>query len=66
MDFALADGTSVRLIAPFADMCNHSSDVKQCHGYDPSTGDLSIFAGKDYAPGDQVRTYQARLRGRKG
>lgn len=54
MDFALPDGSSVCLIAPFADMANHSSDVKQCHSYDPSTGNLTIFAGKDYQPGDQV------------
>jgi len=31
MDFQLPDGDSIRLLAPFADMLNHSSEVKQCH-----------------------------------
>ena len=38
-------------------MLNHSSDVKQCHAYDPTTGDLSILASKDYSVGDQVFIY---------
>lgn len=38
-------------------MLNHSSDVKQCHAYDPSTGDLSILASKDYTVGEQVFIY---------
>lgn len=54
MDFVLPDGKSIRLLAPFADMLNHSSDVKQCHAYDPLSGNLSILAGKDYEAGDQV------------
>nr|QPK41098.1 SET-9 [Sordaria fimicola]QPK41099.1 SET-9 [Sordaria fimicola]QPK41100.1 SET-9 [Sordaria fimicola] len=54
MDFVLADGNSIRLLAPFADMLNHTSEVKQCHVYDPSSGTLSVFAGKDYEAGDQV------------
>ncbi|KAK3402314.1 hypothetical protein B0T20DRAFT_136626 [Sordaria brevicollis] len=54
MDFVLPNGTPVRLLAPFADMLNHTSSVKQCHAYDPSTGNLSVLAGKDYQPGDQV------------
>ncbi len=57
MDFTLSEGTSLRLLAPFADMLNHSSDVKQCHAYDPSTGDLSILASKDYTVGEQVFIY---------
>lgn len=55
MDFKLHEGDSIRLLAPFADMLNHSSDVGQCHVYDPLSGDLSILAGKTYEPGDQVR-----------
>ncbi|KAL6717353.1 hypothetical protein ACLMJK_005268 [Lecanora helva] len=54
MDFMLPHGKSIRLLAPFADMLNHSSEVKQCHVYDPSSGNLSILAGKDYEVGDQV------------
>lgn len=54
MDFVLPDGKSIRLLAPFADMVNHSSDVKQCHTYDTGTGNLSIVAGKNYKAGDQV------------
>ncbi|EFY89580.1 putative histone-lysine N-methyltransferase [Metarhizium acridum CQMa 102] len=54
MDFELYDGSSMRLLAPFADMLNHSSESKQCHVYDASTGNLSILAGKDYEAGDQV------------
>ena len=50
----LPDGNSIRLLAPFADMLNHSLEVKQCHVYDTSSGNLSILAGKDYEPGDQV------------
>ncbi|OAA71767.1 Rubisco LS methyltransferase, substrate-binding domain protein [Akanthomyces lecanii RCEF 1005] len=57
MDFALPGGTSLRLLAPFADMLNHSSNVKQCHAYDPATGDLSILASRDYSVGDQVFIY---------
>ena len=55
MDFALPDGKSIRLMAPFADMLNHSFEVKQCHAYDLSSGSLSVLAGKDYEAGDQVR-----------
>ena len=54
MDFKLADGKSIRVLVPFVDMLNHSSEIKQCHVYDPSSGDLSILAGKDYEVGDQV------------
>lgn len=54
MDFKMADGTSIRLLAPFADMLNHSHEAKQCHVYDPSSGDVSILAGKDYEIADQV------------
>ncbi|KAF2417701.1 putative histone-lysine N-methyltransferase [Tothia fuscella] len=54
MDFKLPSGDSIRLLAPFADMLNHSSEVEQCHTYDVSSGNLSILAGKDYKPGDQV------------
>lgn len=54
MDFEVSEGNSVRLVAPFADMLNYSPEVKQCHAYDPSSGDLSALAGKDYEVGDQV------------
>ncbi|KAK4696569.1 hypothetical protein P7C71_g1360, partial [Lecanoromycetidae sp. Uapishka_2] len=54
MDFVLPDKKSIRLMAPFADMLNHSSEVKQCHVYDASSGNLSVLAGKDYKAGDQV------------
>ncbi|KXX78241.1 Histone-lysine N-methyltransferase setd3 [Madurella mycetomatis] len=57
MDFVLPDGNSTRLLAPFADMLNHSSEVKQCHVYDVSSGNLSVLAGKDYEAGDQVFIY---------
>ncbi len=56
MDFTLSEGNSVRLMAPFADMLNHASDAKQCHAYDPSTGNLSVLACRDYQVGDQVCT----------
>lgn len=55
MDFQLPDGDSIRLLAPFADMLNHSSEVKQCHAYDALSRNLSGLAGKDYGLGDQVR-----------
>lgn len=55
MDFQLPDGDLIRLLAPFADMLNHSSEVTQCHTYDALSENLSILAGKDYKPGDQVR-----------
>ena len=54
MDFELADGNSIRLLAPFTDMLNHSSEIKQCHVYDVWSGKLSVLAGKDYEVGDQV------------
>jgi hypothetical protein len=54
MDFKLPDGGSIRLLAPFADMLNHSPDAQQCHTYDPASGNLSVLAGKDYDAGDQV------------
>ncbi|PTB66620.1 N-methyltransferase [Trichoderma citrinoviride] len=54
MDFTLPDGSSLRLLAPFADMLNHSSEVQQCHVLDAKSGDLSVLAGKDYEVGDQV------------
>lgn len=56
MDFVLPDGNSIRLVAPFADMLNHSSEVEPCHIYDASSGNLSVLAGKDYEAGDQVRS----------
>ena len=55
MDFKLRDGDSIRLLAPFADMLNHSSEVEQCHVYDVLSGNLSVIAGKNYESGDQVR-----------
>lgn len=55
MDFKLHNGDSIRLLAPFADMLNHSSDVGQCHIYDSLSENLSVLAGKTYEPGDQVR-----------
>jgi hypothetical protein len=55
MDFKLPDGDSIRLLAPFADMLNHSSEAEQCHVYDVSSGNLSVLAGKNYESGDQVR-----------
>ncbi|WEW59120.1 rubisco LSMT substrate-binding-domain-containing protein [Emydomyces testavorans] len=61
MDFVLPDGKSIRLLAPFADMLNHSSDVRQCHAYDPLSGNLSILAGKDYEAGDQVFIYYGSI-----
>ncbi|KAJ8132753.1 hypothetical protein O1611_g870 [Lasiodiplodia mahajangana] len=61
MDFALPGGKSVRLLAPFADMLNHSSEVKQCHAYDPASGNLSILAGKDYEAGDQAFIYYGSI-----
>lgn len=57
MDFVLPDESSIRLLAPFADMLNHSSEVKQCHVYDASSGNLSVLAGKDYKAGDQVCSF---------
>lgn len=56
MDFKLPDGDSIRLLAPFADMLNHSPKVKQCHVYDGLSGNLSVLAGKNYELGDQVRS----------
>lgn len=56
MDFKLPDGDSIRLLAPFADMLNHSPEVNQCHVYDGSSGNLSVLAGKNYESGDQVRS----------
>ncbi|PGH31601.1 hypothetical protein GX50_05640 [[Emmonsia] crescens] len=57
MDFVLPDGKSIRLMAPFADMLNHSSEVRQCHAYDPLSRNLTVLAGKDYEAGDQVFIY---------
>lgn len=54
MDFQLPDGSSIRLVAPFIDMANHSSEIGQCHVYDTSSGGLSIIAGQDYEVDDQV------------
>lgn len=54
MDFKLPNGDSIRLLAPFADMLNHSSEVEQCHAYDVLSGNLSVLAGKTYESGDQV------------
>ncbi|KAK1246389.1 hypothetical protein MKX08_000191 [Trichoderma sp. CBMAI-0020] len=54
MDFVLPNGKPLRVLAPFADMLNHSSEVKQCHAYDPLSGNLSVLAGKDYEVGDQI------------
>lgn len=56
MDFVLPDVKSLRVLAPFADMLNHSPEVKQCHAYDPLSGSLSVLAGKDCEVGDQVNS----------
>ncbi|KAL7940614.1 hypothetical protein V8C42DRAFT_222911 [Trichoderma barbatum] len=61
MDFVLPGGNSIRVLAPFADMLNHSSEVKQCHVYDPSSGNLSVLAGKDYEVGDQVSIFYGSI-----
>lgn len=39
---------------PFADLLNHSNDVRICHTYNSETGALIIEAGKEYITGDQV------------
>ncbi|KAH7317452.1 hypothetical protein BKA65DRAFT_571145 [Rhexocercosporidium sp. MPI-PUGE-AT-0058] len=54
IDFKLPDGGSIRLLAPFADMLNHSPEVKQCHVYDSLSGNLSVLAGENYESGDQL------------
>lgn len=54
MDFVLPGGKPLRLLAPFADMLNHTAEVEQCHAYDPQSKSLRILAGKNYQPGDQV------------
>ncbi|KAL9476262.1 hypothetical protein ACSS6W_006103 [Trichoderma asperelloides] len=54
MDFVLPTGKSLRVLAPFADMLNHSSEVMQCHAYDPLSGSVSVLAAKDYEVGDQI------------
>ena len=56
MDFKLHHGNSIRVVAPFADMLNHSPEVKQCHVYNGVSGNLSVVAGKNYESGDQVRS----------
>ncbi|KAK0620724.1 hypothetical protein B0T14DRAFT_429613 [Immersiella caudata] len=61
MDFVLPDGKSIRLLAPLADMLNHSSEVEPCHVYNASTGDLSVLAGKDYRAGDQAFIYYGTI-----
>ncbi|KAK4068615.1 uncharacterized protein Triagg1_7263 [Trichoderma aggressivum f. europaeum] len=61
MDFVLPDGKSLRVLAPFADMLNHSPEVKQCHAYDPLSGSLSVLAGKDYEVGDQVSIFYGSI-----
>lgn len=57
MDFKLPKGDSIRILAPFADMLNHSIEAERCHSYDPSSGNLFILAGKNYDIGDQVRLF---------
>ncbi|KAL5087702.1 hypothetical protein Trisim1_007567 [Trichoderma cf. simile WF8] len=61
MDFVLPDGKSLRGLAPFADMLNHSPDVVQCHAYDPLSGSLSVLAGKNYELGDQVSIFYGSI-----
>ncbi|KAF3068529.1 Histone-lysine N-methyltransferase setd3 [Trichoderma lentiforme] len=61
MDFALPDGKSLRVLAPFADMLNHSPEVMQCHAYDPLSRSLSVLAGKDYEVGDQVSIFYGSI-----
>ncbi|KAI0143818.1 hypothetical protein GGR57DRAFT_341016 [Xylariaceae sp. FL1272] len=61
MDFQQPGGESIRLLAPFADMLNHSPDAKQCHAYDFKSGDLTILAGKGYEAGDQVYIYYGAI-----
>ncbi|RUP49061.1 hypothetical protein BC936DRAFT_143374 [Jimgerdemannia flammicorona] len=53
MDFKLPE-KQFRLIAPFADMLNHSLGVKTCHVYDQRTGVLRVLADNDYKARDQV------------
>lgn len=64
MDFQLADGSSIRLLAPFIDMLNHSSVIGQCHVLDTSSGGLSVLAGKDYEVGDQVTLSRSLVKAR--
>ncbi|KAL7899217.1 SET domain-containing protein [Trichoderma sp. SZMC 28014] len=61
MDFTLPNGKALRVLAPFADMLNHSPEVKQCHAYDPLSGNLSILAGKDYEVGDQISIFYGSI-----
>lgn len=57
MHCQLPDGTQIRVLAPFADMFNHSLEAGQCISYDSSSGELSVVADKDYAVGDQVFSF---------
>lgn len=50
MDFVLPDENTIRLLAPFADMLNHSSEVKQCHVYDASSEISLSLRGKTTKP----------------
>ncbi|PON27281.1 set-domain histone methyltransferase-9 [Trichoderma gamsii] len=61
MDFVLPNGKALRVLAPFADMLNHSPEVKQCHAYDPLSGNLSVLAGKDYEVGDQISIFYGSI-----
>ncbi|PKK54710.1 hypothetical protein CI102_484 [Trichoderma harzianum] len=61
MDFVLPDGKSLRVLAPFADMFNHSPEVMQCHAYDPLSGSLSVLAGKNYEIADQVSIFYGSI-----
>jgi len=54
MDFKLPNGDSIRLLVSFADILNHSSEIKQYHIYNILSENLSILARKNYKSGDQV------------
>lgn len=56
MDFKLNE-EKLRLLVPFGDMFNHSSNVIKCHLYESSSGNVHIYAGKEYAENEQVCIY---------
>lgn len=54
MDFILPGNKQLRVVAPYADMLNHSLDAKTYHMLDQQTNTLCVVAGKNYDVGDQV------------
>jgi histone-lysine N-methyltransferase SETD3 len=54
MDLPTANGATMRVVVPWADMFNNDSRLPVCHAHERSGNAIVVLAGRDYAAGEFV------------